>query len=379
MGSFFNRVAQWLRTHNIGSYKVNFNGGDWYYSERKSYINCFDYKGGLDTFSVWLEQLIIRHQIDSIVCFGDCRKYHQLAKKITTQLGRGFYVFEEGYIRPNFITFEQVGVNAFSTFDLKLDEKCKELYGESERDILAVDNQYYLMVLSAIMYYIFTVLRTPTYRYYHHHRGLSAWSELRAWLCSGLRRLYNAVFEPARIRKFITSHRDQYFVFPLQVHNDSQILVHSDLKSMEKYIELVVSNFSQYADPQHQLLLKHHPMDRGYRHYAQYIKQLGVRYDCAERLHYFCDVHLPTVLKNSLGVVTVNSTTGLQALYHAAPVKVLGAAIYNIEGLTAQQDLSLFWKNRTAVDFENYEYFKKSLIANSQLNGAYYGKSHWMN
>lgn len=378
MGNFFNQVAAWLGLKNIETYKVNLNGGDWFFSDKNIYTVCFDYTGDLDGFSAWLVDILSQYDIDAVVCFGDCRKYHQIARLISDKLKLDFFVFEEGYIRPNFITFERCGVNAYSTFSCDFKWKVHADIEGIEADTQEVQNKYYKMVLSAIIYYSLIILFFFKYRNYHHHRGMSPWSELFAWLCSGVRRLRNAIFEPRQIENIIAKHRHQYFVFPLQVHNDSQIKMHSQLKDMQKYIDLVIEDFSKNSLPQHHLILKHHPMDRGYRHYGQLIQQLAAQYHSSERVHYVCDVHLPTLLKNSLGVVTVNSTTGLQALYHDIPVKVLGSAIYDMAGLTEQKDLAEFWINPTAVNLYNYDIFRKNLIINSQLNGAFYGKSYWM-
>jgi len=87
---------------------------------------------------------------------------------------------------------------------------------------------------------------------------------------------------------------------------------------------------------------------------------------------------LPTLLKNSLGFVAVNSTTGIQALYHHIPVKVLGYALYNLPKLTNQRPLAKFWRNPGKVDQVYFNYFREELINYSQLNGAFYGDSPWM-
>lgn len=374
MGGFFNRIAKWLSQRNIDTYKINLNGGDWFYTESKAFVEVFDYKDSLNNFNKYLNYIIKENEIDSVVCFGDCRKYHIIAKQVTERLGINFFVFEEGYIRPNFITFEMDGVNDFSNF------KCDFSKGEQLKkkdkllDVQGVDNKYYKMVISAIVYYIFTFLLGSIYKNYQHHRGLSAFSELFAWFISGYRRVKNALSEPRAFKEFQKKYSQQYFVFPLQVHNDSQLSVHSDLKYMEKYIDFVVGSFAGNALQQQHLLIKHHPMDRGYRHYAKLIKHLAAQYGVSERVHYFCDIHLPTLLRNSLGLVTVNSTTGLQALYHAVPVKVLGRALYDLPQLTYQKDLDKFWCNATAMNKADYALFRLALIQYSQLNGAYYGK-----
>lgn len=378
MGGFFNQVAKWLSQKNIDTYKINLNGGDWFYTEKNVYKEVFDYKSDLNSFKEYLAYLIKENLIDSIVCFGDCRKYHLIAHEVCINTGINFFVFEEGYIRPDFITFEKDGVNDFSQFKCDFSKVKAKEENEVQVDIQSVQNKYYRMVLNAIVYYIFTFILGFRYRDYQNHRGLSALSELYAWLVSGCRRIKNALIEPIYFQKIQNKCAQQYFVFPLQVHNDSQLLVHSDLKCMKKYISLVLRSFAENAQPHHFLVIKHHPMDRGYRHYGALIKQLSVQYGIVGRVYYLCDIHLPTLLRNSLGLVTVNSTTGLQALYHAIPVKVLGRALYDLPELTFQYDLDRFWINESVINKDDYELFRAQLIQYSQLNGAYYGQTFWM-
>lgn len=370
MGSFFSLLAKWLEGHHIDVFKINFNGGDRFFYPNKSGV--FDYTGGLEDFATWLKKFLEQQNIEAIVCFGDCRKYHRIAKQITEQSSIQFFAFEEGYIRPDYITFEKGGVNSFSSFS-------QQQYPQTEKQpCIPVHNQYGKMVCSAILYYLFGALSRAHYPLYQHHRGLSTRQELAYSLVSIWRRQKNALVEPRRFKQFIQDYDKQYYIFALQVHNDSQIRVHSDLGCMEKYIEQVVENFSQYADPQQHLVFKHHPMDRGYRHYGALLQELAQRFAVTGRIHYFCDIHLPTLLKHSLGMVTVNSTTVIQALYHKIPVKVLGNALYNLPRLTNQHRLDQFWKTPGVVDHEYFLQFRHNLIAYSQLNGSFYGMSPWM-
>lgn len=375
MGDFFYRFAKWLHSKNIECYKINFNGGDRFFY--KSDINVFDYQQCLSNFKNWLEAFLIEYDIDSIVCFGDCRKYHKLAKVVAKNNDINFFAFEEGYIRPNYITFEQDGVNFFSNFINHLDNNDLKNRKDLIHNINDVENSYSKMVKSVITYYIFWVLFSFKYPDYEHHRGISPIRELGYWILSGLRSIKNKLFEENKFNYFIQQHSKKYFIFALQVHNDSQIKIHSDLKSVEKYIALVLENFSYHADPSMHLVLKHHPMDRGYRNYSKLINQYAKQFKIEGRVHYFCDIHFPTLLKHSLGLVTVNSTTGIQALYHNVPVKVLGQALYNLPKLTNQYALSKFWKNPGKVDAHYFNYFRKELILYSQLNGSFYGISPW--
>ena len=376
MGGFFNRFSAWLKDHDIQCFKVNLNGGDQFFS--RSFEHNFDFTGPYADFSAWIEDLLLSQEIDAVVCFGDCRKYHQVAKKVALKHRINFFAFEEGYIRPNYITFEQDGVNFFSNFLSHLKLKTKKQKNIQAQEVSQVNNSYRSMLISVMVYYLFMLLFSWKYPHYKHHRQMSIWAEIYYWIWSGLRRIKNSCVEEARFNALMNAYKKRYFVFALQVHNDFQIRTHSDLKCMKKYIHMVIQDFAQHADPYHHLVLKHHPMDRGYRNYASYIRKLAKSYDVEGRIHYFCDIHLPTLLKNSLGFVAVNSTTGIQALYHHIPVKVLGYALYNLPKLTNQRPLAKFWRNPGKVDQVYFNYFREELINYSQLNGAFYGDSPWM-
>lgn len=374
MGDFFTLFADWLKGYRVDVFKINFNGGDRFFYQHRE--NTFDYTGHLDDFADWLDIFLLQHQIDAVVCFGDCRLYHQVAKVTAEKREIGFFAFEEGYIRPDYITFEKGGVNFFSSFNPAMVYKFPTVNPDIPQ--VPVHNQYSKMVSSAILYYLFGVMSRLHYPHYQHHRGTSSIQELYCGVVSFWRRQKNALLEPKRFKQVIRRYNKQYYVFALQVHNDSQIRVHSQLQSMEKYIEHVIESFSQHADREQHLVFKHHPMDRGYRDYTELISQFAQRFAITGRVHYFCDIHLPTLLKHSLGMVTVNSTTVIQALFHKIPVKVLGDALYNLPGLTNQDSLDAFWKKPGEVDHAYFLKFRQDLIAYSQLNGSFYGLSPWM-
>lgn len=376
MGNYFTQLARWLEFHNKQYYKVNFNGGDWFFSRG---LNNLNYRGKLSYFDDWLISEIKDKQIDAIVCFGDCRFYHRIAKRVAVELKVDFFVFEEGYVRPNYITFEQNGVNDFSDFrkfyessdqtipDLPLPDHPQEVYPS-----------FSFLIRSAICFYLMWVLCTLLYPHYRHHRMIRPTFEVFYWLRAGVRKLINKQVDSYKFLNLIQHHTDRYYIVALQVHNDSQVQVHSDYVDVRDFIQKVTASFANHSDDLQHLVFKHHPMDRGYRHYGNLLRELAKEYDLEGRVHYVCDVHLPTLMKHSLGIVTINSTTGIQALHHGKPVIALGRAIYNLPKLTFQGGLDQFWKNPGRVNRLHYRRFRYALVHYSQLNGAYYGQSPWM-
>lgn len=80
------------------------------------------------------------------------------------------------------------------------------------------------------------------------------------------------------------------------------------------------------------------------------IETLSLKFNVEGRVLYVHDLHLPTLLTNARGCVVINSTVGLSALYHNCPLKVVGRAFYDIDGLTYQGNLHSFGKNAAHIN-----------------------------
>jgi len=371
MGGFFNRFSTFLQTQDIKVSKINFNAGDAFFYHHP---NTYEYTDTLAQFSAWLQAFIEKHDIDAVVCFGDCRPHHTQAGCVSEQLGISFFVFEEGYLRPDYITLQEYGINGYSrlnTADIKALKKAND-------HPLYTHNRFYRLSIAAIVYYIVAWIYKSRYPHYSHYRGMTAWQEAIAWLKAPWRKL-RGYFPDKKLQSMLTTQEsDNYFLISLQVHNDSQITHHSDYRDVVQFIDESIASFSKHADQQQLLVFKHHPLDRGHRDYRELVSSLSERYQVANRVFYGCDMHLPTLMKHSIGMVTINSTTGLQSVYHKKPTKVMGRAIYDTPKLIDQKALKDFWQRPESPDNEFYLRFREYLIEQTQLNGAFYGRSPWM-
>jgi capsular polysaccharide export protein len=236
-----------------------------------------------------------------------------------------------------------------------------------------VGNTYWYSASWAILYYFFAGLLTPFFRHYRHHRPLN-WLETLPWIRSAWRKVYCA-FKERNIFEALTGRLNgNYFLVPLQVHNDSQVHVHSDFDSVSHFIEDVMTSFASHAPNETALVIKHHPFDRGYHDYSSLIQNHAKRLGISGRCFYIHDQHLPTLLGCARGAVVINSTVGLSALHHGTPLKVCGSAIYDLPGLTFQGRLDDFWQNALQCipnrillgAFHGY------LMQHTQLNGSFY-------
>jgi capsular polysaccharide export protein len=76
----------------------------------------------------------------------------------------------------------------------------------------------------------------------------------------------------------------------------------------------------------------------------------------------------------SHGLVTVNSTGGLAALQKGLAVKCMGAAVYDVEGLTYQGALNSFWRKGRPAEAEVLDGYVDFLTRSSQLNGGFHSR-----
>lgn len=369
MGTFFCRFATFLINQGKTVHKINFNAGDaFFYCHKK---NTNSYRGTLADFDEFLSWYIKTHDIHAVVCFNDCRPHHAIASVVTTRLGTSFFVFEEGYLRPDYITLEEHGINGYSRLDSTLIDELQQAQDEP----LYTANRFWRLCVASIIYYIVVFLGQWRYPHYEHYRGLTIFGEMWAWCLAFVRKWLRWLPDKSLQKKLI--RRKNFYLVSLQVHNDSQITHHSDYADVRDFIVEVLESFAKHAPKGTTLVFKHHPLDRGHRDYNHFIARIANRLGISERVDYCCDVHLPSLIKASIGMITVNSTTALQSIYHQKPTKIMGRALYDVAGLTDQQSLDEFWVNPTAPNRAFYLKFREYLIERTQLNGSFYGKAPW--
>ena len=368
IGPFFARFADDLVARGFSVTKVNFNGGDRLFHRRDG---CIDYVGTLEDWDAWLDRLVINREIGRVYLFGDCRAYHRIAREVARRHGIRLFVFEEGYIRPNFITLEENGVNGHSPMmekPLPLESAGPPLPDE----IPHPGRVFPLMALYSMLYYWASAAARGTFPHYRHHRPFGWLSEGGRWVRSGLRKWLYARRERHVSGTLAEEFAGNYFVCPLQVHCDMQVVVHSDFNSIEHFIGEVLASFREHAPSNKAIVFKHHPMDRGYTDYTTLFANLVAELGLQGRVFYVHDLCLPTLLREAQGTVLINSTVGMSSLFHGTPVKTLGQAIYDLPGLTFGGALDAFWHVEGDIDRKRFNAFRDNLVRRNQLNGNFY-------
>lgn len=374
IGNFFAKLSQWLQAQDKHVSKINFNGGDEHFYPTKKFKSTYSFHDKPQAFKDYLAYIIKKDKIDTLVCFGDCRIYHRQAKELAQELGLKFWVFEEGYYRPYYVTLEEHGVNAYSELPRDAEfflQATQNLEGKPE--VREPPAGLKPLAKVAFIYYFYIWWMRDVFKYYQHHRSTNLWFYTYHLIKAFLVYWLSYLPEKHLMRKVENKEFPDFFIFPLQLSIDSQIKVHSQAKSMATYLGQVLTNFAQNAPRHTKLIVKLHPLDRGFSSYKSLITQYTKKYPQLKgRVKYIKNIPLPILMRKAKGVVVVNSTSGLSSLIHGLPTYTLGHCAYNFARLTHQGSLESFWKTPQAPELVVERAYNLYHLYHTQINGNFY-------
>lgn len=367
-GPFMRRFADELQDHGIAVTKVNFHAGDVLFFPGP---NTVPFRGTRADWPAFVRRLMDERGIDAIFLFGDCRALHRAAIEAAHERGASVWVFEEGYLRPDWITLERDGVNGHSRLPRDPAFYRAQELPEPEPPTPVGASFGLSAWYSTLNALAFTHLNHG-FPHYVHHRNLNAWYQTASWVKGYFRKKLFEAKECGLIERFTGELAGRYFFVPLQVHCDFQ-LTHSKYSSVPQFVDEVIDAFIEHADSRDAIVFKHHPMDRPYCDYSELFRERTRRHGLSGRLFYVHDLHLPTLLKHARGTITINSTVGISSIHHRTPVKVMGTAVYDMPGLTFQGSLPEFLRDPGGPpDQDLYRAFRRYLLHANQANGNFY-------
>lgn len=104
-------AAERLRARGYRVLKVDFNIGDAWQSRGSG---AFLFRDTPERWKNWFVAFLKGNRPKCVILFGDQRVYHRHAVAACRDLDIDVWCIEEGYIRPNYVTFERRGNNAAS-------------------------------------------------------------------------------------------------------------------------------------------------------------------------------------------------------------------------------------------------------------------------
>lgn len=369
MGPLFRTFGKGLTAAGHDVYKVNFNGGDRVFWRLPGGI---DYVGPLDEWGDTLEAIVAEKGTTDVVLFGDCRDHHTIAIAVCRKLAIPVHVFEEGYIRPDWVTFELGGVNGYSNLPRDpqwyLDEAALLSPAAEHRQ---VPSSFRRRAWEGVIYNVADVASRWHYRNWNNHRPWHPLVEGMGWWRKLCARKSRAQRSADLIDKLDPVARP-FFLFPLQLDSDAQIRLHSDFADVAEAIRVILVSFAQHAPANCRLVVKEHPLDNGVRDWEQVTMDLAGQYGVADRIDYLPGGDIAVLAGQARGIVTVNSTSGTLGLSLGVPVVALGSAVFDIAGITHQDGLDRFWTDPIAPDPATFEAFRRVLIDRCLIPGGFF-------
>lgn len=364
-GSYFARLGGALAARGHRVHRINLCGGD-----RHDWPGpAVNYHGTIRNWPTFFDDFIVDKEVTDLVLFGDCRPAHSSAHGMAKLRGVRVHVLEEGYIRPDFVTLEEGGVNGHSPMprDPHWFRAEAAKLGELE-EAAGVPSSFRRRMSETVRHLIATEVQRPLFPFYRNHRPYSSAMEGLGWLL----RWSTGGWERAQSRRALEALGEHpYFLLPLQLNSDYQIRVHSPFGDMRAALRFILKSFAKAAPREAHLLVKRHPLDAGLVPWRRITRTLAAKYRIADRVHYISDGDIVDVLRDARGAVMVNSTVGTLALNSGKPVAVLGHAVYDIEGVVHKGPLDEFWGDPVPPDPALWRAVRRVIIDRSLVRGSF--------
>lgn len=371
---FFTNLADSLAAlghHTVG---INICVGDAIFWRGPNTVN---YRGLYKNWAVFIGSYFEKNAVTDLILLGEQRRYHKEAIEIAKRKGIRVTVTDFGYLRPDWITFEPDGMCGNSTFT-KDPQIIYALAAKAPEVDLTQKYQdsTFKMARNDLIYSFSNVLFCWLYPFYRNSfnrpHPLIYFPSIGWQLFKSKRNHQNAE------QRFLSLKRKgmKLFLFPLQLEHDYQITAYSPFRNLEEAIELVLASFAKYASENTHLIIKAHPWDPGFTNWSRVIDRLTINNHLTGRITYLRGGNLDEMIGSAEGMVVVNSTSGIRALQMGCPIKVMGEAVYDINGLTHQNELDTFWSKPTAPDLKFTKAFIKALIFHTQIRGVFFNKKN---
>ena len=123
VGGYFRFLQAQLTREGFDVRRLAFNGGDILFALGQPFEVV---RPREESYEAAIEAIIHQGPADAVILFGDERPIHRAAGEAAKHLGVPVFCFEEGYLRPDYITFERGGNNANSSLLASFDPEAPD-------------------------------------------------------------------------------------------------------------------------------------------------------------------------------------------------------------------------------------------------------------
>lgn len=372
-GPFFQSLAGGLQQLGARVSRIGLNAGDAFF-----WRGLPDYRAFRGDHTTWRKGLesAFDEGVTDLVCYGTTRPFHALARDLARRRGITIHAFEEGYLRPYWITYERDGTNAGSALNALTLVNMRDALSASRPAPRPAPDAWGDMrqhVFWGAAYHAVMLAGQRRYPQYASHRTPQPRHELAIYL-------KHLVSMPGRrLKRHLTTARIRRATFPYhvalcQLAHDANFRDNSEFESQSSFLDFVFDGFAKGAPKHHHLVVKAHPLEDGREALPALVRDLADRHGLQGRIHLLTGGKLARLLDHAESAVTVNSTAAEQVLWRGLPLKAFGKAIYNRPEFVSDQPLVEFFAQPSPPDRDAYEVYRQFLLATSQIPGGFYAK-----
>lgn len=369
---FFRELGLCLGARGARVTRLGFCPGDrLYWSGRAGrFVRCA-VEG--DAFPAWIERFLRRERPTDIIMLGDGRFYHRETLAVANRLycPPRLHIIEHGLIRPGWILVEPEGMGSASVIPQGF--RTSERFAARIAPEMAQPGFLRYAALD-IGYHAVGMALGRLYNRHYIRPGIDPpHREYAGWLAKLMRRPQSVWRTRAALKRITDAKGKPVFLFPLQLETDFQIRDHGHGISLRAHLDRVLCSFAAHAAQDAVLVIKRHPLDNGLAPWRGRIRRTCAALGITERVIYLERGALEPLLDAAHGVVTVNSSVGLEAVLRGVPCLTLGVAVYDLPGLTARGSLDRFWTERDGPDAGVAARFRDFVLARYHVPGGFDG------
>ncbi|WP_439121869.1 capsule biosynthesis protein [Marivita sp.] len=371
-GPFFSELADRIKETGADCWRVAFNAGD--VSRWRDDTTLLAFRDPVSDWPQKANEWISQTKATDLVLYGDVRRHHAEAIAAARATGLTIHVFEEGYLRPYWATYERDGANGNSKLmHITLDQMEQALSRTADVPALPPDRwgDLRMHMIHGALYHWHVLFRNQSFPNYRPHRDQTVAEEFRLQVLRLLRRPRHMVERWITTRRIRKGGRP-YHVALLQLEHDASFQAFSDFASQTDFVDLVIDGFAKGAPAHHRLVFKAHPLEDGRAPLESTIRTSAAKHGVSDRVYFVRGGKLAYLLQAARSAVTVNSTSAHQALWRGLPVRSFGISVYDKPGLVSHQPLDAFFADPMPPDPGAYAIYRQFLLETSQIPGGFY-------
>ncbi|MRT27586.1 capsular biosynthesis protein [Herbaspirillum sp. CAH-3] len=272
-----------------------------------------EWYGRVNTVARYVRHFIDEHQPQLFVVWNGQDHIGQVITALSQRQHIPVVYLENGYF-ANTLQADLAGVNASATL-ASLDYEA--VLAKAQAGSVSTDAEappFLLRPLTRTQLASIALAHRANLGYYTQYPEQRGFSRIKTWKIKRQR---------AAIPNDQVTLPEQFAFVPLQVHDDTQVLLNSKLvHSVEEFFETVHAAIRRTCGADYPIIVKEHPEDLGRYDYTA----LRRKYPDVIWLRKF-DIEL--LLDRANMVFVINSSVGLQAVGRKKPTVVLGESFYS--------------------------------------------------